>query len=106
MTGEILLMEMNLTPYIDVNTLLNLLLSGIQKILGSKLVGFYLYGSLVTGDFDLESSDIDLLAAISSDLDETEFDALQQMHHDLAREHQDWDDRIEVAYLSVAALKT
>ncbi len=99
-------MQMNPTSYADVNTLLDLLLSGMQKILGQRLVGLYLYGSLVTGDFDLASSDIDLLAATSSDLNETEFDALQKMHHDLAHEYQDWDDRIEVAYLSVAALKT
>ncbi len=99
-------MPMYPTPYSDVNAMLDLLLAGIQKILGNKLVGFYLYGSLVTGDFDLESSGIDLLAATSSDLDETEFDALQKMHHDLAHKYQDWDDRIEVAYLSVAALRT
>src|SRR5690242_15577369 len=96
--------QMDATPYSDVNAILDLLLAGIQKILGNKLVGFYLYGSLVIGDFDLESSDIDLLAATSSDLDETEFDALHKMHHDLAHKYQDWDDRIEVAYLSVAAL--
>ena len=99
-------MQMDATPYSDVNVILDLLLSSIQRILGPKLVGFYLYGSLVVGDFDHESSDIDLLATTSFDLDEEEFDALQQMHHDLAHNYQDWDDRIEVAYLSVAALKT
>jgi predicted nucleotidyltransferase len=56
-------MQPNPTPYADVNQLLEQLLSSLQTILGKKLVGLYLYGSLVTGDFDHECSDIDLLAA-------------------------------------------
>jgi len=49
------------TPYADVNELLELLSSGIHKILPDKLLGLYLYGSLVTGDFDTQCSDIDSL---------------------------------------------
>src|SRR4051812_44647747 len=94
------------TPYADINSLLAELLVGMQAILGTKLVALYLYGSLVTGDFDHEVSDIDLLAATASDIDDDEFMALQTMHHDFAVRHRVWDDRIEVAYLSVAGLKT
>ncbi|MEZ0537617.1 nucleotidyltransferase domain-containing protein [Caldicellulosiruptoraceae bacterium PP1] len=50
------------TPYEDINHLLNSLLSRIQNIFGTKFLGFYLYGSLVWGDFDKDISDIDLLA--------------------------------------------
>jgi Aminoglycoside adenylyltransferase, C-terminal domain/Nucleotidyltransferase domain len=92
------------TPYADINQLLKLLLSGMQKILGAKLIGLYLYGSLVIGDFDPKISDIDLVAALSSDIDDKEFGALQKMHDDVAKEHKEWDDRIEVCYISVAAL--
>jgi hypothetical protein len=60
----------------------------------------------VSGDFDTGSSDIDLLAATSSDIDEEDFDNLQIMHNDFANKHKGWEDRIEVAYLSVAALQT
>jgi predicted nucleotidyltransferase len=94
------------TPYADINQLLELLLSEIQKILGEKLIGLYLYGSLVTGDFDNESSDIDLVAALSSDIDDRDFNHLQKMHNDFANNHKKWDDRIEVCYISVAALRT
>ena len=66
----------------------------------------YLYGSLTMADFDLDNSDIDLLAATLSDLTDTEFEDLQKMHRDLARDNKAWDDRIEVAYLSVTALRT
>ena len=92
------------TPYADINQLLELLLSGMQKILGAKLIGLYLYGSLVIGDFDPNISDIDLVAALSSDIDDKEFGALQKMHDDFAKKFMEWDGRIEVCYISVAAL--
>ncbi len=99
-------MQAKPTPYTDINTLLEILLSGMQSILGPKLVGVYLYGSLVTGDFDRDSSDIDLVTVTSSDIDEGEFNALLAMHTDFATQHSEWDGRIEVAYISTHALKT
>ena len=99
-------MQTKPTPYANINALLETLLSGMQSILGEKLVAVYLYGSLVTGDFDTETSDIDLLTATKSDIDDKEFDALHTMHTDFASKHKEWEGRIEVAYLSVTALKT
>lgn len=78
----------------------------MRATLGENLVGLYLYGSLVTGDFDPATSDIDLLAVTRSALTEREIASLDKMHADFARQHGDWDGRIEVAYLSVDALKT
>src|SRR5262249_17679020 len=86
--------------------LLGSLLHQIQRILGKRLVGLYLYGSLVTGDFDRETSDIDLLAALSSDIDDDAFEQLQVMHNEFVAKNQNWNDRIEIAYLSTAALRT
>jgi predicted nucleotidyltransferase len=94
------------TPYLAVNALLEEVLSLQQKILGKKLVGLYVYGSLVTGDFDLNVSDIDVLCAVSSDIDPSEFDKLHRMHTDLAKTHPVWNDRIEVQYVSLHCLKT
>jgi predicted nucleotidyltransferase len=94
------------TTYPNINEVLNHLLSQMQTILDQKLVGLYLYGSLVTGDFDPDTSDIDLLAAISSDLDEAEFTALNTMRNDFGLQHQPWENRLEIAYLSLDALKT
>jgi predicted nucleotidyltransferase len=94
------------TPYGDVNELLEDLLAGIKAILGGKLVGLYLYGSLVTGDFDYDISDIDLLAATDEDIDDSEAAALEQMHTEIADRYKDWDDRIEVQYLSLEGLET
>jgi predicted nucleotidyltransferase len=94
------------TLHPDISSLLESLLSRIRHILQEKLVGLYLHGSLTTGDFDPESSDIDLLAATSTDISDTEFDALRSMHLDFARDNPGWEDRIDVAYLSVTALRT
>jgi predicted nucleotidyltransferase len=66
------------TPYPDVNELIKQLLSKIRTILGSKLIGFYLEGSLVLGDFDLKTSDIDTLAVVSNDIDEKEYEAFKK----------------------------
>ena len=97
---------MHPTPYLDVNALLDTLLFQMQQVLGANLFGLYLYGSLVTGDFDHECSDIDLLAVTASDVNEQEFADLQEMHTAIAHTHKEWEGRIEVAYLSVTALKT
>ncbi len=92
------------TSYEDVDSLIQLLLSRLKEILGEKLVGFYLDGSLVLGDFDHDISDIDLVAALSSDMNDTEFESLQKMHTDFAQQHKEWEDRIEVCYISTDAL--
>ena len=94
------------TAYPDINRLLDSLLSQMRYILREKLVGLYLYGSLVTGDFDPDISDIDLLAATLSDLNDTEVEDLREMHAGLVRDNKEWDNRLDVDYLSVAALRT
>ncbi|MEP7290632.1 MAG: aminoglycoside adenylyltransferase domain-containing protein [Chloroflexota bacterium] len=94
------------TTYPQLAALLDQLLAKMEAVLGSKRVGVYLYGSLVVGDFDSEISDIDLLAAIASDLDEIEFAALEQMHGEIVASYPQWNDRIEIAYLSVEGLQT
>lgn len=95
-----------MTPYADVNQILDRLRAQMRAILGDKLVGLYLYGSLAAGDFDAGISDMDLLAALTSDLDGREFDALDAMHRATAADYPDWDDRIEIAYLSIRGLNT
>ena len=90
----------------EINALLDHLLRDMQAILGPKLVGLYLTGSLVTGDFDPNISDIDLLAAMAADIDDQDAEKLREMHDAFARQYEEWDGRIEVAYLSVTGLQT
>ena len=94
------------TAYPHVNALLDEWVAQLQAALGHKLVGVYLYGSLVTGDFDDAISDIDLLAATTNAIDEADFEALKALHAAFVAQHPEWDDRIEIAYLSLDALRT
>jgi hypothetical protein len=94
------------TLHPDISSLLEKLLSRMRGVFQEKLVGLYLYGSLTTGDFDPEASDIDLLAVTSSDVSDAEFGALRAMHVGFSRDNPVWDDRIDVQYLSVTALRT
>lgn len=93
------------TIYPKINKLLANLLSQIQKILGNKFVGLYLYGSATAGDFDQSVSDLDLLAVIERDITEQEFSILEKMHSDFAVKYPKWKDRIEVAYLPAEGLR-
>jgi hypothetical protein len=88
------------TPYPEVNELLDEILANIQANLGNKLIGLYAFGSLVTGDFNLARSDVDLAAVLSDDLNEREFASLEGMHAKLARDNPVWNDRIEVGYIA------
>ena len=74
-------------------------------MLGQKLLGLYLSGSLATGGFQRDVSDVDLVAATSTQLDDREFDNLRAMHEEVARSSGDWGHRIDVAYVSTAALR-
>lgn len=93
------------TSYPNVNKLLASLLFQMQKTLGKKLLGLYLYGSATAGDFDLDISDLDLLAVIKGDITEQEFFILENMHSDLAVKYPEWKDRIEVAHLPAEGLR-
>src|SRR5947209_8699198 len=90
----------------DIDAVLSNLSSRIRQTLGNKLVGLYLYGSLVTGDFDRAVSDIDLLAVTATVLESDEFDPLDKMHRDFVAAYPAWNDRIEIAYVSSDALRT
>ncbi len=94
------------TPYEDVNEILAALMAGVKAVAGQKLVGMYLYGSAATEGYDPSCSDVDVLTAVATDIDEAEFEDLRTMHDALARTRHKWDDRIEVQYLPLVTLRT
>src|SRR5215203_4580829 len=95
-----------LSKHPDVRLLLDDITAGLRSVFGQKLVGLYLYGSLVAGDFDYEISDIDLLAATATAVNENELESLRKMHAELVKDRPAWDNRIETAYVSLEALQT
>jgi predicted nucleotidyltransferase len=79
--------------------------SGIQNIIGKKLIGLYLFGSLTYGDFNPESSDIDLLTVINKPLNHYELDQIKQLHNRIEEKCQKWSHRLECSYTPIDLFK-
>jgi predicted nucleotidyltransferase len=88
----------------EIEALLDRLTDEIRQSSNDSLVGLFVYGSLVTGDFDKGRSDIDLLAVVDSDIEDETFDRLDRMHTRIVEDNPAWEDRIEVAYVPAPAL--
>ena len=84
--------------------LLEELAARIERVLGDRLAGLYVWGSYALGDFDPRISDLDLVAALTADVDAPTYAGLEAMHAGFAADHPTWDGRIEVRYASVATL--
>jgi hypothetical protein len=91
--------DFNPTPYPDVNAIVHDVLSNVQKILGGRLTGMYLDGSLASGDFD-QDSDIDFVVVTQDEIDEETFQALKAMHERLALTDSIWAIQLEGSYIS------
>lgn len=92
------------TPHGWVNDLLRLYFDLLPPALKGDITAFYLYGSLASGGFDNDSSDIDALAVTKDVLNDAQVSALQAFHEMLAARAPDVNKRFEVYYLPQAAL--
>lgn len=93
------------SKYEDVNHIIDKLFENHEIIFDEKMVGFYLYGSLVWGDFDIDTSDIDMLCVIDSEITEEELEKLKLMYKDFVAKNPKWSNRIEVHYAPLPGLK-
>jgi aminoglycoside adenylyltransferase-like protein/nucleotidyltransferase-like protein len=94
-----------LTPYPEVNTGAQELLTSISAVLGAQFVGMYLLGSLALGDFHPESSDLDLLIVTTAALADETVAALRELHQRFDRTTSPWARRIDAVYLPQGALR-
>lgn len=92
------------TPHPDVNEALLLLWEQQQQVLGDRLVGLYLGGSLALGDFDPGSSDIDFLAVMEEPVPGSLLPRLQAMHDRIRTSGLYWASHLEGSYIPRAAL--
>ena len=92
---------MNISPtlYDDVNDVLNLLLTNVKEILQEQLVGMYLYGSLASGDFDPETSDVDFLFVTDNVLANEIISKLEIMHKEIWSTDLKFAGKLEGAYV-------
>ncbi len=88
-----------------VRTVLALLLSSMQGVLGEQLVGLYLYGSLSSGDFNPASSDVDFVVVTRGAIaeDDPAFERLREMHERIAASGLPFADHLEGSYIPQAA---
>ncbi|MCC6613030.1 MAG: nucleotidyltransferase domain-containing protein, partial [Anaerolineae bacterium] len=93
------------TPYPDANAVLDRLLSGVREILGERLIGMYLYGSLATGDFDPATSDVDFVVVTDMSLDDTLFAQIDALHRRVAASDLKLAHKLEGAYTSPQTLR-
>lgn len=93
------------TPYPDVNALLDRLLRDIQTVLGRRFAGLYLHGSMAQGGFDPLRSDIDFLVATTEPLPPAIQDGLAAMHTQIAAGDLAWASHCEGSYIPLGALR-
>ena len=93
------------TPYLDVNVVLDVLLSSVRDVLGDCFVGLYLYGSLASGDFDPLRSDIDFVVVTTAELPAEMIKAVEMMHVSLAASDLKWMQKLEGTYIPQSALR-
>jgi hypothetical protein len=79
------------------------LAAGLSAILGERLLGIYLAGSLPMGDFSEVSSDLDFLVVTAGPLSRDEADRIGALHERL-REHYPLGDRLEGDYAPLGLL--
>src|SRR5918996_3112853 len=94
----------HLTPYPEVNTMLQELLESVRNILGSHFIGMYLDGSLTSRDFD-EDSDIDFVVVTDEDISGDLFVALKTMHERIATMDSPFAVQLEGSYISQQGLR-
>ena len=92
------------TPYPELNSVLQNLVTSLQGALDDTFVGAYLQGSFAVGDFD-RHSDVDFIVAIADELSDDQVRALQVIHQRVYRLDSEWAQHLEGSYCPVAILR-
>lgn len=81
------------TSYNDINIVLNYYLNHIKEILGNHFIGMYLYGSLATGGFDKNTSDIDFIVITNAEISKSKFLQLHALHKIFSSSDSPWSKK-------------
>ncbi|MCB8954506.1 MAG: DUF4111 domain-containing protein [Ardenticatenales bacterium] len=95
----------DLTPYLEINALLQMLLDEVRAVLAAEFVGLYVHGSLASGDFAPGRSDVDFVVVTKGALPEEVLPALAAMHQRLRVNGGKWAAKMEGSYIPRAALR-
>ena len=96
----------NVTTYpAEISALVEALIEGVHNALGGNMVGFYLRGSLALGDFDVDTSDVDILVVTEKQVSPGEYEALDRLHARIGARDNTYGRQYEVAYVDRASLR-
>jgi len=95
---------MSPTPYLELNNVLNTLVSRIRQILGQDFIGAYLQGSFALGDFD-QHSDVDFIVVVEDELTPNQVEALQEMRDQIYQLDSEWAKHLEGSFFPRAILR-
>jgi len=98
-------MSVHPTPHRAVNDLLEKLLAGAQSVLGSNFAGLYLYGSLASGDFNRQTSDVDFLVVTFDEISDEAIRSLRAMHENLWQSGGKFAAKLEGSYVPLEDLR-
>jgi ADP-ribose pyrophosphatase YjhB (NUDIX family) len=93
-----------LAGHAEIRALLDQLLAGARGVLGPRLFGLYVGGSLAIGDFAPDRSDVDFVAVTDGEIGDDDVSRLAALHARLAAGPSRWGDELEGSYVSLAAL--
>ncbi len=79
--------------------------NGVREVIGANLVAIYVTGSLLMGDFEEASSDVDFLVVTQQPLSTEDVERVALAHARLADES-DWGGRLEGGYAAQSALRS
>jgi hypothetical protein len=95
---------MLLTPYSELNQVLEELVSRMERNLEDNFLGAYLQGSFALGDFDIYS-DVDFIVTIEEDLTSDQVEALQEIHDRVYGMGSSWAQHLEGSYFPREVLR-
>ena len=90
---------------LEVKRLVEALRQGILDAIGDNLTGVYLCGSLALGDFDPQTSDVDLLVVTGRPVSDPEMRALADLHQHISPTGNRFSQEYEVYYIDRATIR-
>ena len=94
----------NLTPFKNVNTILNFYVNNAHDIFKNDLIGIYLWGSLSYDAFTIKKSDIDLVVILKNFQAINKYDIVNEYHGRISKIYEKWSTRLECLYTSADVL--
>lgn len=78
----------------------------VRSVLGTQMLGCWLWGSAALGGYVPGCSDVDVLVGLHDDPDEGTLALLAPVHDALVHGNPEWHNRVEVAYVGAPSLTT